>query len=220
MKKYFLPLLLIPFFSCDDHQVEPNPLQVGMVYCTDGDILRPEVFAESGKRAKAVVFHVVEDGSVPTLGYAVSLYDSPSYPWLTTITDEDGNESEPKEGSQGTSCDIEAMDGDINTYNMQNSKYYCPLAFGLPEDFYIPSVAQMQALSSVLASINEVIDAIGGRTIPVEKDYWYWTSTEVKGMDTNTAWKFSPSIGQQLASSKWSSYKVRPILTVSRYPYK
>ncbi len=203
------------FSSCDEHILEHNSLQVGMIYCTDGDVLSPAAFEASGKKAKAVVFHVVKEGTVPVLGYAVSLHDSPAVSWLYESEDS----ATRKEGSQGTSCDIEAMDGDINTYNIRQSSLYAPLLDFLSSDFYIPSVAQMNALSISLSVVNPIISSLGGDEVSMNDDAWYWTSTEVEGMDSNMAWKYSPGIGQQLASSKWSEYHTRPILTVSRYPY-
>ena len=126
--------------------------------------------------------------------------------------------------AQGTSADIEALDGNMNTFALYDTRETAsPMAeavFDLwryGQSAYIPSVAQMRLLYAVRETVNPVIERCGGHPLPLdENDCWYWTSTEVTGQETAKAWLYSTGSGAMQETPKTQAHKVRPIITLNR----
>ena len=145
-------------------------------------------------------------------GYAVYLWDIEP----VAFADSTG-------ATQGTSADIEAYDGNTNTYSMYVGKEVgSPLAtkvFDLwryGQSAYIPSVAQKRLLKIAKSVINPYIAECGGDTLPDDADdCWYWTSTEVKGQEDDKAWLYSLKSGSIHETPKLHSHKSRPIITIN-----
>lgn len=200
--------------SCDAHQDFPDTgIKVGHVLCTDGHIYSLDGMNQAGKQPIAVVFHVNNDPEQEGFGYAVYLHELESAQFADSLGI-----------SQGTSCDLTAMDGNGNTYAMFATRDCgSPLADGVfdlwryGQSAYIPSVAQMRLMYAVRDIINPVIDACGGDLLPVtdERD-WYWTSTEVKDMSAAKAWLYSLSSGAMQETPKLQAHPARPIITLNK----
>lgn len=205
--------ILIGLTSCDEHRDFPDTsMKIGHVVCTDGQVMSFEDSESLGKEPIAVVFYINNDAEVEGHGYAVYFKDTPN----RAFTDSIGI-------NQGTSADILAYDGNLNTYKMfSNTACSSPIAESVynmwkyGQSAYIPAVAQMRLLYQAKATINPIIEKCGGTPIPDEPaKCWYWTSTEVEGQQTAKAWLYSLASGAMQETPKLQAHKVRPIITIN-----
>ena len=75
----------------------------------------------------------------------------------------------------------------------------------------------MRMLFSSKEYINPIIEKLGGSPIVDEPDdCWYWTSTEVKGQETEKSWLYSLGSGAMQETPKIQSHKIRPIVTINK----
>lgn len=203
-------LVMMAITSCDEHREFPDTaMKICDILCTDGKVVRFEDVESQGKKPIAVVFHINQSDQLPGTGYAVYLRDV-SY---TAYSDTTGVK-------QNTSADVSAYDGNANTYAMYAS-YISPAAdevfamWRYGQSAYIPSVAEIRLLYAAKDAVNEYIRKCGGDVIPDNPDEcWYWTSTEVKGMEADKAWLFSLASGALQETPKEQSHKIRPIITL------
>lgn len=200
--------------SCDEHKEFPDTaMKIGHVVCTDGSIRPLSEVKTLGKKPIAVVYYINRNDAAEGLGYAVYLNE------VTPVAFADSLGI-----VQGTSGSLTALDGNQNTFSLFDAKdVHSPLAesvFDLWHDrqsAYIPSVAQMRLLNATKAMVNPVIKECGGTTIPTSsKDCWYWTSTEVEGMQRSKAWLYSLESGAMLETSKLQAHRARPIITLNQ----
>lgn len=195
----------------DEPVVAPStPFKVGHVLCTDGGVMPLCKFIESDKEAIGIVFYVNSDDAIPGKGYAVYLHDIDPAQFSESITE-----------FQGTSCSLDAHDGNENTYSLYNNEIISPMArnvfdlwrFG--QSAYVPSVKQARLLFEAKDDINERITICGGDALPDEAaECWYWTSTEVDGQSEAKAWLVSMYSGTVQETPKNQTHKVRPIITI------
>ena len=216
MKKLFFALSLTAslMVSCDDHfDLQDTSMKVGDILCADGDILRFEDFSGSGKEPVGIVFYVNHDETVEGLGYAVYLFDlAPA-----AMSDTCGI-------SQKTSADVDALDGNGNTFALMNSQNAgSPLAeavFDLwryGQSAYIPSVAQYRHLYSHRGIVNSMLQRCRGDLLEEKADgCWYWSSTEVEGQSSQKAWLFSMQSGAIQETPKIQNHKSRAIITINK----
>lgn len=199
--------------SCDAHRDFPDTtMKVGHVVCTDGSVMTADDCEAHGKEPIAVVFYINNDEEMEGHGYAVYLKDTDSEAFSDSIG-----------VSQGTSADLSAFDGNLNTYALFSSTAcQSPIAqsvFALwryGQSAYIPSVAQMRLLYQAKGSINLVIERLCGTPLPDSPDEsWYWTSTEVAEQETAKAWLYSVASGAIQETPKTQAHKVRPIITIN-----
>ena len=170
-------------------------------------------YEQSGKRAIAVVFDTERREGTEGNGYAVYLWDIAPAAFADSLG-----------VAQGTSADIGALDGNMNTFALYDTRETAsPMAeavFDLwryGQSAYIPSVAQMRLLYAVRETVNPVIERCGGHPLPLDEyDCWYWTSTEVSGQETAKAWLYSTGSGAMQETPKTQAHKVRPIITLNR----
>ena len=205
--------ILLLLTSCDAHQDFPDMgIKIGQVLCTDGHVYTLDGMRQAGKQPIAVVFHVSSSPDIEGNGYAVYLHEMPSIQFADSLG-----------VTQGTSCDLSAMDGNANTYAMYATRDCgSPLAdavFDLwryGQSAYIPSVAQMRLMYAARDIINPVIRECGGDLLPVtdERD-WFWTSTEVKDMNAAKAWLYSLSSGAIQETPKLQAHPARPVITLN-----
>ncbi len=199
--------------SCDEHQDFPDTsIKVGEVLCTDGSIVTLSKVKELSLTPIGVVFYVNQGGLTQGSGYAVSLEDLPlEYSLADTLG-----------VAQGTSADIDAYDGNSNTYALySSSKAPSRAAIALfdywkyGQSAFIPSVAELRLLYASLDITNQVIIELGGDPLISEADEtWYWSSTEVSFQEDNKAWLFSFSSGAIHETPKNEEHKIRPIITL------
>lgn len=199
--------------ACDAHRDFPDTsMKVGHVLCTDGKVLSYEECEKQGKEAIAVVFHINSDENIEGRGYAVYLHDLQPEVFADSIGI-----------AQGTSADLDAYDGNANTFAI-----YASTGCGSPaaqavfdmwrygQSAYIPSVAQMRLLYAAKPYITKVLADLGGDTLPDDADEaWYWTSTEVAGQETVKAWLYSLGSGAMQETPKLQSHKIRPMITIN-----
>ena len=207
-------LTAIAFAACDAHiEVPDTAVRPGHVLCVDGTALPYNEYKDSGEQAIAVVFHTGQNGESEVDSYAVYLWDIAPQAFADSLGIE-----------QGTSADIEAMDGNTNTFALYDTQETAsPMAeavFDLWRDgqsAYVPSVAQMRLLYSASAVVNPILEKCGGDPLPqVADNCWYWTSTEVEGQQTAKAWLYSLGSGAMQETPKTQAHRVRPIITLNR----
>ena len=183
--------------ACDAHiDVPDTAVRPGHILCEDGTALSYVQYEQSGKRAIAVyLWDIAPAAFADSLGVA-----------------------------QGTSADIEALDGNMNTFALYDTRETAsPMAeavFDLwryGQSAYIPSVAQLRWLYAVRETVNPVIERCGGHPLPLDEyDCWFWSSTEVTGQETAKAWLYSTGSGAMQETPKTQAHKVRPIITLNR----
>lgn len=205
--------LLPALASCDAHRDFPDTsMKVGHVLCTDGQVVSADECERLEKDPIAVVFHINNGEEGEGNGYAVYLHD---------ISDEAFADSLGV--AQGTSGDLSAHDGNLNTYAIHThtgcgspaaDAVFAMWRFG--QSAYIPSVAQMRLLYAVKPSVNAVIGRCGGDPLSDEaEESWYWTSTEVAGQEAAKAWLYSVASGTIQETPKLQMHKIRPIITLN-----
>lgn len=212
---YSLAFMLVSMLSvsCDEHEPIDLDVHPGYILCDDGQVLSTDsYFNQSSKKAVAVVFagETADHGVL-----AVRLHEIEPIQFCDTLGME-----------LGTSCDVTAYDGYLNTTAMQNSRDTrtgkgSPLA---DEAFsyhyfwqsdYIPSVAEMALLFFARNQVNPIIERCGGTPLYTDAENgrcWYWTSTEVEQNKGNQAWLFSMSDGSRHETPKTNAYRARAIV--------
>ena len=200
--------------ACDAHiDVPDTAVRPGHILCEDGTALSYVQYEQSGKRAIAVVFDTEHREGTEGNGYAVYLWDIAPVAFADSLG-----------VAQGTSADIGALDGNMNTFALYDTRETAsPMAeavFDLwryGQSAYIPSVAQMRLLYAVRETVNPVIERCGGHPLPLDEyDCWYWTSTEVSGQETAKAWLYSTGSGAMQETPKTQAHKLRPIITMNK----
>ncbi len=199
--------------ACDGHRdILDTSMKVGDVLCTDGLTMGLDSFRNSGKEAIAIVFHINNDPEVEGRGYAVYLWDIDPVAFADSVG-----------VKQGTSADLSAYDGNVNTNTMYEGKGCgSPLAervfdiWRYRQSAYIPSVAQMRLLMAAKNVVNPYIEVCGGDLLPDDADLcWYWTSTEVSGQEGYKAWLYSLQSGAIQEAPKLHPHRARPIITIN-----
>lgn len=90
--------------ACDAHiDVPDTAVRPGHILCEDGTALSYVQYEQSGKRAIAVVFDTEHREGTEGNGYAVYLWDIAPAAFADSLG-----------VAQGTSADIEALDGNMN----------------------------------------------------------------------------------------------------------
>ena len=141
--------------ACDAHiDVPDTAVRPGHILCEDGTALSYAQYEQSGKRAIAVVFDTERREGTEGNGYAVYLWDIAPAAFADSLG-----------VAQGTSADIEALDGNMNTFALYDTRETAsPMAeavFDLwryGQSAYIPSVAQMRLLYAIRETVNPVIE--------------------------------------------------------------
>lgn len=204
-------LLSVGACNCEHETEPPYPFKLGWIVCTDGQVISFCDYAKSDKNAIAIVYKVVEDHDSEIAGYAVYLDDAKPAAFCDSLGI-----------SQGTSMDINALDGNENTFAMYDSNgTKSPLAQSVfsmwkyGQSAYVPSIAQLKQIYAVKNFINPRIEAIGGDELPDDADEcWYWSSTEVAGQETAKSWLFSMLSGTIQETPKDQVHKCRPVITL------
>lgn len=204
--------IVIGLSSCDSYEPTDKVIHVGYILCEDHSCLPPDVyFAQSKQNAVGVVF----------------AEQTEEHPLLAVMLDELNEAFCDSLGmSNGTSGDVAAFDGAVNTRAMQNSydaatKKGSPLAMKLfsfhanGQSDFLPSVAEQRLLNVSAQTINPIIERLGGTPITLEGDCWYWTSTEVSGNTGLQAWLCSAANGGIIETPKTESHKARAVVQIN-----
>ena len=195
--------MMVAMTSCDEHREFPDTaMKTCDILCTDGKVVRYEDMESQGKKPIAVVFHINQSDDMQGTGYAVYLWDIDS----TAYTDSTGVK-------MNTSASVTAYDGNTNTHSMYSSGV-SPAAMAVfdmwqyGQSAYIPSVAEIRLLYAAKNTVNHYIQKCGGDIIPDDPDEcWYWTSTEVKDMESDKAWLHAIQLVTNDLSKKWKKPK-------------
>jgi len=212
----FLYLFLAVIFlnSCAKHEeVIDTSFQVGSIFCSDGSVIHPSLFAGSGKTAIGVVFwcNNGSNTSISEKGYAVALEDLES-DYLVRSAENIPNVSE----------DEKAFDGAANTASILNfaDTIPCPAVLKTVRysphgvsGWFIPSVAQSKLISANVEKVYTSFKIVNG----IGFDGWYWTSTEDgAGKDNPNMFGLIASLkeGRITNSNKLLEQKIRPIISI------
>lgn len=210
-------MAMVSFVSCDDHEAVDTAIHPGYILCADGTLVsEADYFGGHHSPAVGVVFTELTGNRY----YVVSVDELPPVQFCDTLGMD-----------LGTSGDVTAFDGRINTIAMRNAydeKIHkgSPLAsavfqshrFG--ETDFIPSVAEMKAMFAQRGTINRIFSRLNeerpGTADLLETDgstsgCMYWTSTEVSEDKTALAWRFSMSSGTAHEAAKTQFYRSRII---------
>lgn len=211
----FFALLLtsFTFVSCDEHEPLDLDIHPGFILCDDGSVMSNKAYFEQDTRKAVAVVFAGETADHGVL--AVCLHEIDAIQFCDTLGME-----------LGTSCDVTAYDGYLNTTAMQNSRDTrtgkgSPLAdeafsyHHFWQSDYIPSVAEMTLLYFARNQVNPIIKQCGGTPLFTDTENarcWYWTSTEVEQNKGNQAWLFSMSDGSRHETPKTNAYRARAIV--------
>ena len=98
--------------ACDAHiDVPDTAVRPGHILCEDGTALSYAQYEQSGKRAIAVVFDTERRERTEGNGYAVYLWDIAPAAFADSLG-----------VAQGTSADIGALDGNMNTFALYDTR--------------------------------------------------------------------------------------------------
>ena len=162
---------------------------VGDILCEDGSIIRPADWP-CGQTAKGIVFFV---DSTQQHGWALAL-DNDGCVWFgsngTTIP---GITNYPS-----TREAIYDLDGYTNTQIIRSvgnaSTFPAAYLVDFEHGWYLPAAGQMRILYSLIMTINQSLQLVGGVPINIQltTTSHYWTSTIREGM---SVYAMSPSFG-------------------------
>lgn len=206
---------LLMIAGCDAHIELPDKgLKVGDVMYGNGTVMPFDSTEAVRNGVIGVVFYVNHDiESNGVQGYAVTLEETPALALCDTLGVE-----------QETSCDMEALDGSMNTFKisqiMAEEGISSPLASYINNESsidgaFIPSAKQMDNLIENRDIVNKTLLKCEGQPIYTNNsDCWYWTSTEVKDKAIYFAWCYSMANGQLNEAFKNKIYPTRTIIEV------
>lgn len=154
---------------------------VGDILCTDGSVVKKTDWP-CGKTAKGIVFYV---DSTREHGWAVHLQDQASnIKWSLT-----NNDIALLNNYANARVAISDFNGSFNTQIIRNggnaSTYPAAYAVDYSEGWYLPSAGQLRILFSELVPVNSSLSLVGGNQIPMNTNWWYWSSTE---HNASTVW--------------------------------
>ena len=175
MKKVLLLLSVLLFTTLCSAQT----VNIGEILCTDGNILSYDVFPNSGKTAKGIVFYVDETdqhGWAVHLEYQGSALWSPDYHDIPTLPN-----------YQKFRDAINDFDGLENTRKIRQSgdAYTYPAAWAVDFEhgWYLPAAGQIRYLYGYIPEVNHSLELVGGQTFDLSSNWWLWASTECGAED-------------------------------------
>lgn len=151
-------------------------VNIGDILCTDGSTVRPELYASSGKTAEGIVFYVDDTDSH---GWAVALNDqSSSIKWCSE--GQYGFDIPDLPNIANARAAMHDLDGHGNTgiIRRQGNSTQYPAAWAVDynNDWYLPSGGQLRYLYSYAPEINASLQIVGGSSIPIDGNYYWWSS--------------------------------------------
>ncbi len=175
----------------------------GDILCTDGSIVKPSNWP-CGKIAKAIVFYVDATGQH---GFAVDIQQiEPSMTWSSS----NSSVSTLPMYSHWIEA-IMDMDGYYDTREIRDygnsSQYPAAWAVNLDDNWYLPSIGQLNILYGEYSSVNSSLNLVDGG-IPLSNQ-WFWSSTQ---SSETKAMVFSFNNGYVKGDPKNTPHKVRQII--------
>ena len=155
--------------------IQPLPVAVGDILCTDSSIVKPIDFSGSGKTAEGIVFYVDSTGAH---GWVAGLqdviaewcseadtFDVPGLPNIEILT---------------LAC--MDMDGYANTQALRSAgdtnMFPAAWAVDFENGWYVPALGQISLLFAYLPVINASLQVVGGSIFDMNDLWFYWSSTE------------------------------------------
>jgi hypothetical protein len=218
MKKTFLFIISFLWLlaSCQEHEeLIDISLKIGNLYCSDGSVINPRSYRESGKTAVAVIFWVNKNSGLATdKAFAVSLENLPAVAWAELL-----------ENINDVSTDVEALNGASNTASIitwgSEEGVSTPAGSGAynyakqgVSGWFLPSMAEAMQIYMNKDAIYDAFKYCDGKEF---SNIWYWTSTQDgTGPDTPILNALSVSLteGRGTGSNKMNIFAVRPIIGI------
>lgn len=158
------------------------PIAVGDIICTDNSFAKPSDWPIAGKTAAGVVFFVDNTGEH---GWAAQLTDQATNLKWSTSHNDIGTLTNYSNARNA----ISDFDGFSNTQHIRAqgnaTSFPAVYAGNFANGWYLPSAGQLRILFSELVAINSSLNIAGGSQIPMDSNWWYWSSTEY---NSNNAW--------------------------------
>lgn len=201
--------LLLPVLILLTTLVFGQNVRIGDILCTDGNTVRPEQFAASGKTAEGIVFYIDNTG---TQGWAVNLnIDALDTDWVTETHYGDGYDIPDLPNCELSRQALYDMDGYQNTAIIRATygPDWYPAAWAVDFDngWYLPAAGQMRWLLAYVNEINTSLRVVGGRPFVLPYPDWHWTSTEYGSMHAVIVSR----IGSVSNYMKWNYYYIYTI---------
>lgn len=217
MKFIYFTIFSLLVLSCSEYE-EPEiyyPVQAGSIYCSDGSLISPLKYTQSGKSAIGVVFWVNDysNSSIKESAFAVALNDlNPTYliNKLENISGVSESETAYDGAANTASFFIYASTNNIPAAAIENTYSFKPYGVG---GWYIPSSAQTKLINKNIDKVYSSFEVCGGNLF----SQWYWTSTEDgTGKQTASINAFIVALdkGTISTSLKTNIFKVRPIISI------
>lgn len=158
------------------------PIALGDILCTDNTFVKPSNWPVEGKTALGIVFYVDNTGEH---GWAAQLTDqATNIKWSVSHNDITSLSNYTNARNAISDLGGHANTAQIRAYGTANAfpaAYVADFANG----WYLPSIGQLRILFSELVSTNTSLSIAGGSQIPMDSNWWYWSSTEY---NANNAW--------------------------------
>ena len=154
-------------------------VNIGDILCTDGSLVKPELFASSGKTAKGIVFYVDDTNQH---GWAVHLNYQGSALWSPDFHDI------PNLPNYRTFREaINDFNGYENTRKIRQagnaSTYPAAWSVDFEHGWYLPAAGQIRYLYGYIPEVNHSLEVVGGETFNLLSGWWLWASTECNAED-------------------------------------
>jgi len=217
MKQLFLLSIILILFSCvknDEKEIDYS-LTVGNIYCSDGSVINPNSYNESGKIAVGVVFWVnTGDDNITDKALAVGLEDLTPAFWADSLVNISNVSTDliVFNGASNTASivswgmtEVRQTPAAINTYNYSKSGVV---------GWFIPSIGEAKSLCAAKNTVYHSFAICKGKYF--END-WYWTSTQDGSGNDNAklnALAISLKEGAATTSEKLNVFPVRPIISI------
>lgn len=214
-KAIFFFFTLFLFASCDKH-IDPIDLslKVGNIYCTDGSIVPPDQFRQSGKVAAAVIFHVETNPENEFRTYGIALEEVGKYYYSSKtekVKDVSTNINDFK-GSSNTAALL--LDAKTNEYEVPAAHIASQYSFSGVTGYHLPAAGELKALAANMSIVDRSLKKINATPL---SGNWYLSSTQDGESDPNSelyCLAVSLTEGRTISVFKDETYSVRPAISI------
>lgn len=204
---------VMPFPSCQPHEEQIDySLKAGNIYCSNGNIVPPDVY-EDGMGGIGVVVTVGAEGD--NFGaIAVAREDIGCYAYADTLMDlETSGEFSLFNGKENTAI-LVAGSIEEGAYHVPAAQAAYSYAAGKVTGWHLPSVGELREMVAKKKAIMHSLEIIGGEWLDEEE--WYQSSSQ-DATSGETALLYNmvvSSSGRVKASVKTESHPVRPFIVI------
>ncbi len=200
-------------FSCQPHK-EPidYSLKAGNIYCSNGNIVPPNVYEENMNGIGVIVTIGKEEDNFSAI--AVAKEDIGYYAYADTLMDlETNGEYVTFDGKENTAILI-AGSIEKDEYDVPAAKAAYSYIAGIVSGWHLPSAGELKDMAAKKGVVKHSLELIGGKWLDEEE--WYQSSTQDASNDeTKQLYNLNVSSGGRVkASLKTESRPVRPFIVI------